>query len=155
MVVQFPKIELWIVGSGYLERKVLAYVLQNELENNVFFLGYREDLKPIYREFNYLILASLHEGSANVLLESISYGLIPISSKVGSVNELFLNQAFLVVDDFSIAKFSKAMSHLMTLSEEEFAILQAQLLENLTYTHHINTVGTRWVEILKEVNLKN
>jgi glycosyltransferase involved in cell wall biosynthesis len=155
MVVQFPKIELWIVGSGYLEKKVLAYTLRNNLENNVFFLGSRENLEPIFNEFNYLILASQYEGSANVLLESISHGLIPISSKVGSYREIFLNQEFLVIDDFSIAKFSKTMSHLMTLSEEDFAILQAQLFENLNYTNHLHTVGNNWLELLKNENIKN
>jgi glycosyltransferase involved in cell wall biosynthesis len=155
MTLQYPKIELWIIGGGKLERHMHAYILRNKLENNVFFLGNRVDLEPIYLEFNYLILASLHEGSANVLLESISHGLIPISSRVGSCNELFLNQEFLIVDDFSIEKFSRIISNVMTLSSEDFASLQGQLFDNLSRFHTINSVGNKWVELINHIKTKN
>lgn len=154
MVVQIPEIELWIVGAGNLERKINASILRNGLEKNVFLLGARDNLELIYNEFNYLILASHHEGSANVLIESIAHGLIPITSKVGSCNELFLKQQFLVIEDFTIEKFSTIMVHLMTLSEEEFTKLQLQLFDNIVYFNQINTVGNKWAELIEKMKTR-
>jgi|688.fasta_scaffold18987_7 glycosyltransferase involved in cell wall biosynthesis len=155
MVVQIPDIELWIVGSGNLERKIYAYILRNGLEKNIFLLGMRNNLTPIYNEFNYLILASHHEGSANVLIEGIAHGLIPISSKVGSYDQLFLNQQFLVIEDFNIEKFSTKMFHLMALSKEDFMTLQIQLLDNIMSFNQINSVGNKWIELIEKVKTKN
>lgn len=102
-------VRLKIVGSSsdnYLE-ELKQYVLENNLTEVVYFLGYKnwDELTRIYCNTNFILHTPVIEGYGKVIQESLAYGIIPIMSNfpyayffLGNVNKrgiIFNN------DDFS------------------------------------------------------
>lgn len=57
-------------------------VADNNLENSVKFIGFTANLEQYYRSSHLLILASLEEGTPNVLLEAYMYGVLVLASNI-------------------------------------------------------------------------
>jgi glycosyltransferase involved in cell wall biosynthesis len=83
----------WIVGATRanedlrpeLERQAAALGL---LPDAVQFLGSVAEMSSIYRRSSICVLTSEHEGTPNVLLESMSVGLPVVATNVGGVPEI-------------------------------------------------------------------
>lgn len=58
------------------------FVLDNDLEKNVKFIGFTSNLKQYYKASQLLILASLEEGTPNVLLEAYMQGVPVLASNI-------------------------------------------------------------------------
>ena len=60
-----------------------------------------EELKEIYQETHILLLASIIEGTPNVIMEAMSNGVVCISTNVGGVSEILSDNinGFLINDD--------------------------------------------------------
>lgn len=68
------------IGDGELKSQIEQKVIDFNLQNNVKFLGSRNDVDKILNGLDLIILPSLFEGIPNVLLESQLNGLIGITS---------------------------------------------------------------------------
>lgn len=78
-----------IVGDG--ARRAELEKLAEDLKltgENLSFLGIRTDMDEIYRQADALILTSEYEGTPNVLLEAMAFGLPIIAARVGGVLEV-------------------------------------------------------------------
>lgn len=82
------RISLFIVGEGSLEESLES--LRNELglEDEVKFLGYRNDVEDLMAAADGLLLSSRWEGLPNVVLEALVAGLPVVATDVGGVREL-------------------------------------------------------------------
>jgi glycosyltransferase involved in cell wall biosynthesis len=82
---------LLIVGTGpdetFLKRRVLAL----HLEENILFLGKREDTVSLLLDSDVFVLPTLSEGMSNVLLEAMSCGLPVVTTSVGGNCDLISN----------------------------------------------------------------
>lgn len=86
------KIKLLIGGNG--ETKSLnEFIKKNQLEGLVEFLGWVEKRKKIevFNNSDIFILPSYKEGLPLSILEAMSYGMPIISSKVGGIPEIVIN----------------------------------------------------------------
>ena len=88
LVADFPHIRLLLVGDGSRRRALEQMVLDKELSNHVFFLGYRDDMEKIYPLADMTLLTSISESFPLVLLEGARAGLPVLTSDVGGVKEL-------------------------------------------------------------------
>lgn len=70
-----PDSKLLLVGQGELETQVKDYVKTKGIENNVKFLGARNDINDIMQAMDVFLFPSLFEGLALVLVESQAAGL--------------------------------------------------------------------------------
>lgn len=66
---------LILIGIGELEEQIRELVIKNEMQNNVIFLGQREDVRELYNAFDVFILPSLYEGLPVVGVEAQANGL--------------------------------------------------------------------------------
>lgn len=83
-----------IVGEGrdeMLRAKLVALAQTLGIADRVLFLGYREDLVPIYAMFDVFLLASSREGLCNSILEAMSLGVPVVSTDVGGSRELVVD----------------------------------------------------------------
>ena len=71
---------LVLVGDGALKKEMERKVLQLGIENNVLFLGVREDIPELLQAFDLFLFPSLFEGLAVVLIEAQAAGLPIIAS---------------------------------------------------------------------------
>lgn len=81
---------LILVGEGELVEKVRIRVSELGIENNVFFLGVRNDIPQLMKELDVFVLPSLYEGLGMVLVEAQAAGTkciasnkVPIHSDIG------------------------------------------------------------------------
>ena len=66
---------LILIGIGELEEQIRELVIKNEMQNNVIFLGQREDVRELYNAFDVFVLPSLYEGLPVVGVEAQANGL--------------------------------------------------------------------------------
>ncbi|GGA88970.1 hypothetical protein GCM10008015_31860 [Flavobacterium palustre] len=86
--IEFPEIEFVMAGSGIVSN---YEVIQ---ENGVKYLGdlFEENqIIELYRKIDLLLLPSVYEGFPMVIMEAMSYGVIPIATDVGGISEHLQN----------------------------------------------------------------
>jgi glycosyltransferase involved in cell wall biosynthesis len=88
-----------IVGDGPLRREMQQ--LRDEIglsETDVIFEGERSNLAEIYGNSDLLVLTSEYEGTPNVVLEAMAYGIPVIATRVGGVPDLLNKENGVLVD---------------------------------------------------------
>jgi len=103
-----------IVGDGELatELKELANNLQ--IQDNVIFLGWRDDVPVIYADLALVALTSLNEGTPVSLIEAMASAKAVVATEVGGVPDIVLNgQTGILVPSGDEEKLSAAMIDLL------------------------------------------
>ena len=99
--LDFP-FHLNIAGEGD-ERKNLENLIKNlGLSEKVSLLGHREDIPALISSANLVIISSHSEGFGRVLVETLFYGKLIVSTRVGLSIEILPEE--LLIDNFEIAK---------------------------------------------------
>ena len=103
------KFEAVIMGKGHLKKKILQYIKNNNLRNNIKILDYKINPYPYIKQADFLILTSLHEGLPNILLEAIVLNKFVISSNCQTGPEEILDNGkggalFKVGDSIDLAQ---------------------------------------------------
>lgn len=80
-----------LVGEGPLKNDIIDLVNKYNLDNNVNFLGIREDIPRLMKENDIFILPSLWEGLPITLLEAMSSGIPMVASNVGGNSDIITN----------------------------------------------------------------
>ncbi len=88
VIREFPDSCLVIAGEGRLEQELRALAKALNINNKVFFLGFRNDIPNILRAYDCFVLPSLSEGHPLSLLESMAACVPVIASNVGGVPEI-------------------------------------------------------------------
>ena len=88
-----PGVRLLLAGDGPDLPLLQARVVHLGLQDQVVFLGNRNDMERIYPLVDCLVLPSLSEGMPLVVLEAMSHGIPVIASAVGGLPALLANSA--------------------------------------------------------------
>jgi len=88
---KYPQAELWIVGDGPELNKLKALCQRLNVENNVSFLGYQENVDSFYDQADVFLLTSNSEGWGMAVVEAASHGLPIIMTDVGLAGEVIIN----------------------------------------------------------------
>ncbi len=88
LVVLFPDTGLVIVGDGPDMNSLKLKAKSLQLENNVAFVGWQEDLASYYKTANLFIQTSNFEGYGLSLIEAGISGLPVVTTAVGVANDL-------------------------------------------------------------------
>lgn len=83
---------LLIAGKGELEESLKKYARQLNVESYISFLGFVEDMGAFFHSIDLFLLPSLHEGSANIVLEAMSFGKPVMAFDISSMSELIENE---------------------------------------------------------------
>jgi glycosyltransferase involved in cell wall biosynthesis len=70
IILNFPNFKLVIAGDGEDRNKLFSYIKKNNLEKNIFLIGYVKNIFPYINSSQGLILSSLWEDPGFVLLEA-------------------------------------------------------------------------------------
>lgn len=87
-----PKIKYLIVGDGKLMFSLKKYVQKYNLESQVYFIGYTNNLKYYFDCSDLFVFPSYQEGMPIALLESIYYGLPVICSLIRGATDFMINE---------------------------------------------------------------
>jgi glycosyltransferase involved in cell wall biosynthesis len=77
-----------LVGDGPLRSEILDQVERLGIADRVHLLGDRADVAQLVSGFDLLVLASLHEGSPNAVMEAMAAGVPVVATAVGGTKEL-------------------------------------------------------------------
>lgn len=81
-------VTLLLAGTGVLEDKLRKKVIELEIDDQVIFLGHRNDIPNLLSISECLVLPSEREGLPRCLLESMAVGTPCIGSDVRGINDL-------------------------------------------------------------------
>ncbi len=99
--LEFP-FHLNIVGEGEERKNLETLIMDLDLSEKVSLLGYREDIPSLIASADLVVVSSHSEGFGRVVAETLFYGKLLISTKVGISMEILPEE--LLIDDFEIAK---------------------------------------------------
>jgi glycosyltransferase involved in cell wall biosynthesis len=77
-----------LVGDGPLRHEIETQVNQCGIRRRVHLLGDRMDAARLYAGFDVSVMASLHEGFPNAVMEAMAAGVAVVATAVGGVPEL-------------------------------------------------------------------
>jgi len=128
--LDFP-FHLNIVGEGDERKNLEKLIIDFSLSEKVSLLGYREDIPSLIATADLVVISSHSEGFGRVVVETLFYGKLIISTKVGLSIEIL--PAELLIDDFEIAKkidtiynnkqyYDKLFSQLKQIRTKEFLL---------------------------------
>lgn len=83
----------WIVGSGPEEGRLRELTAELGLDEQVQFLGYREDVSKLLGLGDIFVLSSTNEGFGRALLEAMSARLAVVATTVGGIPTVLDNGA--------------------------------------------------------------
>lgn len=114
-----PKVKYFICGKGPDELKLKALVKDLSLEKQVFFLGFRSDIKELLNACDIFVLTSKQEGLARSLMEGMAAGLPCVASKIrGNTDILDEGKGGYLVDVEDVIGYSEAFNELVENTEK-------------------------------------
>jgi glycosyltransferase involved in cell wall biosynthesis len=91
-VRSFPDAQFLFIGDGRERTRLELLAREWGLEQNVQFLGFRQDMPNVYASLDLLVLPSLDEGLPMAILECMAAGTPVIATRVGAVEKLVRNE---------------------------------------------------------------
>jgi glycosyltransferase involved in cell wall biosynthesis len=87
---EHPNVHFLLVGDGQLKNEIQQQAANLGVAERLHLLGYREDATRIVAAFDLSVLASLHEGLPNTVLEAMAAGVPVVATAVGGAKELVI-----------------------------------------------------------------
>ncbi len=86
-----PKIKMIIVGEGPLRMELDRQAKELNVEDIVFFLGFREEVAKILFSLDLFVLSSYLEGLGSTILDAMACRLPVVATKVGGIPEVVIH----------------------------------------------------------------
>lgn len=147
----FPDWELLIVGDGEDEANLRKLAESLNLINYKF-CGYTRNINTYLQTASIICLTSVHEGWPLSLTEAQVYGVVPVSVKCCDGVKAILSpdgENGVIVDSFSVAKFSRRLSEVMA-DDALRAKIQRNVIQKAK-EYSIENIGKQWDKMLKEL----
>ena len=136
-----PHYNLLIFGEGELKQKLLNIIEKNDLNNNVFLMGYVDNVYKFMKNAEALILSSLWEDPGFVIIEAAMCNLFVISSNCKNGPSEFLNSGkggILFENDTEGALVKALNKFLVEKNKINKKILSKKNCKNYTLYRHYN-----------------
>lgn len=91
VLAERPQARFLVVGDGQRRAELAALADHLGLGDRVRFLGWRQDLVPLYADLDVVVLCSLNEGSPVALIEALAAARPVVATAVGGVPEVVLD----------------------------------------------------------------
>lgn len=87
-----PRIKIIIVGDGPLQLELNRQAKETQVEDMVFFLGFREDIPQILASLDLFVLSSKLEGMGTSIMDAMACRLPVVATEVGGIPEVVVNE---------------------------------------------------------------
>lgn len=91
VVEQMPEVKIAVIGTGELEHDCRAVLESSSLQNNVDFLGFKENPLKILQDAKVMVMTSRFEGTPMTALEAMALGVPIVSTPTDGMNDLIEN----------------------------------------------------------------
>lgn len=118
-ILNNPQVKYLIVGMGTLEKTLEKLIMEYKLENQIFFLGFRDDVPQLLKSANAFCFPSKREGLGLAAIEAMASGLPLITSNVHGIKDYSVNgKTGYACAPNDYTEFAKSIHKLMVYSEE-------------------------------------
>ncbi|MFH1784726.1 MAG: glycosyltransferase family 4 protein [bacterium] len=91
IVQRFPEAHLLILGEGSLKDGLIRELSNKSYKQQVYFLDNVQAVSKYLQASDIFVLPSLAEGLSNALLEAMSCGLAIITTKIGGIEDIIID----------------------------------------------------------------
>ena len=88
IIPKHPNTYFLFSGDGHLKQNLDKKASYLGIKNNIFFLGWRDDVAKIISIYDIFVLPSLNEGMGRVLVEAMALGKPIVASNAGGIPDL-------------------------------------------------------------------
>lgn len=107
-----------IAGDGEMRNDIEELIMINNLSDNVFLLGNRQDVADLINFSDVYILSSQYEGLPTVLLEAMACESLIVTTDCGGVSEIIGDTGILVPSKNALA-LANGIEKALTLSDKD------------------------------------
>lgn len=86
----FP-VKFIVVGDGPLKKDLIDYANINDLQEDLFFTGYRSNIADLLPEFNIFLITAITEGLPLTIYEAFASKIPVVATKAGGIPEIIIN----------------------------------------------------------------
>lgn len=122
-------VELYIFGDGVLKKELENHIKKLKLENKVFLKGNTTNIRSELVKSDVFVLSSNYEGLPMSILEAMACGLPIISTNVGGIKDIVVDNGILVPANDQ-KKLTEALI-LLTIDENKRLKLAENSLKNV------------------------
>jgi glycosyltransferase involved in cell wall biosynthesis len=142
LLIEIPTANLLLVGEGKLKEKIISLANELNIEQQVHFLGKRNDVNQLMKYSDVFVMPSLIEGLPGVILESFSNYLPVIAYDTGGIKEIVINnKTGWLIKKNDEAQFLQAIKYSINNNSTEIVNNAFDLLKN---EYSIETVAKKF-----------
>ncbi|MCH5279911.1 MAG: glycosyltransferase [Lachnospiraceae bacterium] len=112
------RFKLILLGEGELEAYVQQKVLEKNLNQRVFFLGFHKEVASVIKASNVVVIPSKWEGFGLVAVEAMACGIPVVCSNVSGLNEVIGDVGIKIELDNKI-EFANAIRKIINMDSDE------------------------------------
>lgn len=140
------RVKLLFVGSGEYMSYVRKEVKKLDLNENVFLLGKRDDIKSLLAISDLLALTSYVEGFPIVLLEAMASKVPCIGTDTGEIRYI-IDQAGYVIEPGDIIEIKRSIKDFYNLSKSEQKQLGSKTHQRIKKLFGVKRIGNKLLQI--------
>lgn len=144
---QYSNIKVLCIGDGGLKDELEEMIHLRNLQNNVFILGYREDVNNLINVSDIGILMSYREGLPRNIMEFMACGRKVIATDIRGCRDLIINESvgtLVNVDDYEAT--ADVIEKYYLLNDKNFDIADE------IYKYDITNVNKELFNIYRSIN---
>lgn len=150
-----PNIHYILCGVGEKKHELISIVKKNNLESNIHFLGFRNDVPQLLKSCDIYAIASCREGLSRSLMEAMAAGLPCIASEIrGNVDLIEDGKGGYLCNPADVDGFAKAISDIS--NDEKIRISMGEINLQKIKKFDVKNVNTIikgiYNEVLSQIN---
>ncbi len=156
VVKYFKNTQLIIVGDGKLRDKLKNLSKELNIDKNVVFTGFRNDVPSFLNIADIFVMASLDEGLCTSILDALTLNKVVVATDAGGIPEIIKENetGFLAVKGDVDSLSEKLIMVLKSLDKykKKFSKGREYILKNFSVENMVNGNYEVYIEMLKSKN---
>lgn len=144
------KFKYVIFGSGYLEQKLKNKINEYQLNEEILLYGKVQNAINYLHLFRFYLLASIHEGFPNGLIEAMNAGLVPLATNAGDAHFIIDSNRGIKLNSF---KEDDIFKGLYEVSKNNSDFLVDEIIKNnkLFIKNNLDETSLlkKWIEVIE------
>lgn len=143
---------LVLLGDGPRTAELRKLAEELGVASRIEFAGRVEDVAPALRTAHFYLSTSLSEGMSNSLLEAMSFGVVPIVSRVSGVDDMvFPNENGLLFEAGDAAGFAAALAGALAMDDGTYEKMRHSARETLMARFSMESVAAQHLVLYEDL----